>query len=59
MIIGRFCLLFATAILVFAPETSRGITLGQVDTFEDGTFHADILPDRLLSPPTSLFPTDN
>ena len=37
MNIGRFCLLFGTAILFLAPATSRGITLGQVDTFEDGT----------------------
>jgi PEP-CTERM motif len=34
---GRFCVLLAMVILVFAPSTLRGITLGQVDTFEDGT----------------------
>ena len=34
---GRFCSLLALTILVFAPSTSRGITLGQIDTFEDGT----------------------
>src|SRR5262245_22293654 len=36
MTIGRFCLLLATAIFIFAPSTSHGITLGQVDTFEGG-----------------------
>jgi hypothetical protein len=34
---SRFCVLSALAILAFAPSTSRGITLGQVDTFESGT----------------------
>ena len=37
MFIGRFCLLLAVAILVSVPSISQGITLGQVDTFEDGT----------------------
>jgi hypothetical protein len=37
MNIGRFCLLLGTAILICTPGTSRGITLGQIDTFEDGT----------------------
>jgi len=36
MSIGRFCLLLATAIFIFAPSTSHGITLGQVDTFSFG-----------------------
>jgi hypothetical protein len=37
MIIGCSCSLLAIAVLAFAPSTSRGITLGQIDTFEDGT----------------------
>jgi hypothetical protein len=37
MNIGRFCSLLALAILASVPATSQGITLGQVDTFEDGT----------------------
>ena len=37
MNIGRFCLLLWTAILICAPSISRGITLGQTDTFENGT----------------------
>jgi len=37
MKIGRFCLLLATAIPIFAPSFSHGITLGQIDSFEDGT----------------------
>jgi hypothetical protein len=37
MNIGRFCLLLAMAILALAPSTSRGITLGQIDTFDSGT----------------------
>jgi len=34
---GRFCVPLVMAILVCAPSVSRGITLGQVDTFESGT----------------------
>ena len=37
MSIGRFCLLLAVVISFIVPSTARGITLGQVDTFEDGT----------------------
>jgi hypothetical protein len=37
MNIGRFCLLLGAVILICGPSTSHGITLGQVDTFEDST----------------------
>jgi hypothetical protein len=37
MSIDRFGLLLAVAISFIVPSTARGITLGQIDTFEDGT----------------------
>jgi hypothetical protein len=44
MNIGRFCLLLATAILACAPSTSRGITLGQIDTFEANSASGWVAP---------------
>ena len=51
MNIGRFCSLLALAILVFAPSTSRGITLGQIDTFEANSASGWVAPafDQILT----------
>ena len=44
MNIGRFCLLLGPAILAFAPSASRGITLGQIDTFEANSASGWVAP---------------
>ena len=59
MNIGRFCLLLGPAILICFPAASRGITLGQVDTFEDGTQEGWITKTFIVNPVKPPFGTGN